>query len=272
MKKHRWLPALFTLFFVGKAWGESFSQPSVLHFNFVSKGVLGDQRLWLKAYGGYNHSQMGDLSTALRFWQSYFQGSGYVVTPSLDNSGVVVGTELGFSLDGKNAVSLSLDGINSGNYWIHADNGSSQIDQSITPYLLSVTLNYYRYFSSKNNRFYVGGGLGYGQALVHYRGPMAPGGEDQTADLWGGNLEGSVQVGEEFILVDSLVLELSIKGRYAAIPKVEASLPSGKAALEALPIGNTLLADEGYAASNGYHFSAIDFTGPDVKLSLNVYF
>lgn len=244
----------------------------ILRFSFVSKGVRGDQGLWFKAYGGYNHSQMGDLSTALRFWQSYFQGSGYTVTPSLDNSGLVVGTELGLSLDDKNSISLSVDGVNSGNYSLHADNGSTPFDQSITPYLLAVSLNYYRYLPGKNNRFYVGAGLGYGEALVHYQGPMAPSGENGTADLWGGGIQGSVQVGEEFILVDSLVLEVSIKGRSAYIPKVEAALPSGTAALEALPVGNTILANEGFAAANGYHFSSIDFTGPDVKLSLNVYF
>jgi hypothetical protein len=252
---------------------EVLSWPRILRFNFSSGKQTDRTQWWLKFYGGYNHSDMSTLINAVQSWSVFYQNAGYSTSATENVSGFTAGAELGLMLDKANALSLALDGVFSGQYQAEASDGpGNQVIQSIDPFLIASTLNYYHYFNQRNNRFYLGVGAGYGEAVVHYAGPFYPTQAETFTDLFGGGFVGDLQVGEELELSQHFTLEFAITGRYAHIPQVSAGMPGGPAALTTVPVGMTFLWNEANAGANGYKSTPLDFTGPDIKLSFNFYF
>lgn len=249
---------------------EVLSWPRILRFNFSSAKKKDQQAWWLKVYGGYNHSDMSALVNAAQSWNVFYQTNGYKTVSSSENvNGFMGGAELGLMLDKANAFSLALDGVFNGQFQAEANNGpQAAVIQTIDPFLVASTLNYYHYFYQKNNRFYIGLGAGYGEAIVHYAGPFGPSQAEAITDLFGGGFVGNLQVGEELELSGNFTLEFAITERFAQIPQVSANMDGEPVVLTTVPVGLNFLWNE----SNSYKSTPLDFTGPDVKLSFDFYF
>jgi len=244
--------------------------------NSMEERVNWGNKFWGRGFLGLNNCGMGDLTTAAASWNAYYKN--FTTSATVQTTGLAAGAESGYMLDAHDTISISADVLLSGSYKSHVnDNFGTSRDQTVDPIFLGAEANYYRYFLLDFGRFYVGAGAGLGTTTVHYTYTQTNG-PNSDGYFTGEGFVGSGQLGGEVYLNRRYSVEFSVKGRTAQFSKVTGmgtdpnTGASGSAAL--LKDKNGLLHAyfESSMSAYGYSYVPIDFSGFDLRVSVDYYF
>jgi len=232
--------------------------------------------LWMKLNSSYGFAGMGDLSSGAVAWNKTMNQNGTNGYAIARNTGVELGLESGYTLDKDDSLSLGVDYLGGEGYSASLVSPANEILQAINPATYSLSVNYYRYLTAGNNRLFVMGGMGYYMSMVSYfeSGP----GQPISGNFNGGNLGGTIGVGNEWYFSKAVGIELSGRMRFANISHIQGEatgLPagsSGTAALAILKNGTLGVQNTQTIGQNGNSaYASIDYTGFDLKLAMDIY-
>jgi len=255
-------------------------------------------KFWTKLQLGYSYSQLDDLTNAAN---NINKGTYTNADPNLplaykgnsisSNNGLHLGAELGFLLNPYMGLAIGVKGLAFNNYTANVAYQNSFADyenETLSPYLVPLTLDYYVFLPDAGGRFYLKAGVGYYVGDVHmdetysysnfYNQHESTQVENWVGDLYSGNVGFQVGVGREFAITNRLGVELYAQWRYAKLSNFRGTVVDqyGNSSEVALVTGATngvvdFDSPASVGAANGENYTTLDFTGFDAGFSLNFY-
>ncbi len=219
---------------------------------------------WLKITGGLGYGALGDLANAANVWNQEIAQARAQGTASFSNVGYRFVLEGGIPLDKTNSWSVQAD-FETGHNFEASLVYSSPVTQNISPQLLAFGMNYYHYFPYESGRFFLMGGVFFGEALVNFYSddPI----ETDSGVLTGNSFGFNLGFGNELKISPSTGFEISGRFRYLTISQVRNNYlvtsysNTGQVVLAADANGNLGLADTRSIGQGGLRYATVDFTG-----------
>lgn|GEM_PF-1950045 len=229
--------------------------------------------VWIKLNSSFGFATMQDLESDAQSWNKSSGSSGQNGLASARNTGIELGLESGVNLDEANIISFGLDYLGGEGYQVTVVSPNSDLLQSVNPDTYALGLNYYRNFTGGKSRLYAMGGVGYYFTQVRYY--QADSVSPVMGEFSGGAVGCSLGVGNEWFVTREVGLELSGRFRYAKIPQVQGSASNqtmGTTAALAVLRNGTLGVQPSQSLGQGNgDYASIDYTGFDVRLSMDLY-
>jgi hypothetical protein len=259
----------------------------------ASPGTIPDSPWWVRATAGYDYSFLGDVINGTKAWTPLFQAQGGSGSSFTENSGLLLGLETGWQLDGDNSISLSGENILSATQSQSATLGGGTQYQSFAPSLLEGSVNYYRcfhgLFGGKESRTFLTLGAGYYHATVQYTLNQTGGFSNASGTFTGDILGGTAGLVQEFKFSRDFGMDLSVRGRMANFSRMSAANVTGaqgiipgssgpySLTIYNLPVGgntySALLFDSNSRVGKvSDRYASVDYSGIDADASFSFYF
>jgi tetratricopeptide (TPR) repeat protein len=136
-------------------------------------------KTWFKLEGAYNYSTHQDLFTSADSLNKFITANGATGSAMADHGGGLTGLELGFLLNPNNGLAIGIRALRTNDYLNNENlqNGPATIggtvynsdfeNETISPYVYPLTLDYYLFLPDSGGRFFLSAGVGYYFGLVH---------------------------------------------------------------------------------------------------------
>ncbi len=199
----------------------------------LSADLFSDGNSFIRLYGGYDYSLLGDVIQNTKSTGTYYLSLGSTVGVSTDNSGILMGASFGKRLDDSSELSVNFEVISSQANTFSQTGSSSSAYQLIGPNLTDLSLVYaFDVLKGPGNRTTLSIGAGYYHAIVDYTDNVtytnpAQQGVAINGALTGDTAGGTVGISEQVQIAPSFALNLFARGRYASFSKIQASGLSG---------------------------------------------
>ncbi|HUO58393.1 MAG TPA: tetratricopeptide repeat protein [bacterium] len=253
-------------------------------------------KLWAKFDLGFNYSQQGDLLSSAATQNGLITANGWTGSAVASRNGYNAGGELGFLINPNNGLAIGLrylrnddstlnQNLQNGPAIVGANTYNSDFEnETLSPSVWPLTLDYYLFLPDASGRFFISAGLGYyfGQVHVEDNYSYVISANDETAsdtfsgDLTAGGVGFQVGLGRDWEISPRFGISLFARGRYARLTNFRGTVfgPNGGGANDGLavyPDGEVFSTDVSNIGNNGVKYATIDFTGFDVGASLNFY-
>jgi tetratricopeptide (TPR) repeat protein len=242
-------------------------------------------KFWTRFELGYDYAQQGDLTQGASIYNSQISPNGWSGSVSASTNGYDLGFEVGFLINPYNGLALGLRYMRTDDYTANVNFqpslGSPDFqDETLSPFVVPLTLDYYLYLPDSGGRFFLTGGIGYYFADVTVNDNFSftnAGGnaDDITGDLMGGAVGFQCGIGRDFALNDTMSLSVYGRFHYAKITNLKGTLSgnygSDTFGLAKLSDGTIDIDNAGNIGGNSETYATLDFTGFDVGIGLNFY-
>ncbi len=245
-------------------------------------------KLWTQFQLGYNYSLQSDLVNGAAAYNSLIKTEGGAGSVQASNSGLNLGFEIGFLIDPTDGLALGIHFLSTNDYTakVNFQNGISGTppdfqNETLSPYVIPFTLDYYYFIPDRDGRFFITGGVGYYAATLHVQNNYSyqiqtndPNNADyESGDLSSGGIGFQLGLGREWAIDKSFGFSLIARGRYARINNFRGVLTdtNGNSGNFELAKYSDSTIDVAPAGQNGASDGTLDFTGFDLIAALTFY-
>jgi hypothetical protein len=254
-------------------------------------------KLWVKVEGAFNYSVQTDLMNSANAQNKFITGYGGTGSALADTNGGMAGAEIGFLINPNSAFAIGLRGIRTNDYSsnLNLQNGPATVagtvydsdfeNETFTPSVYPLTVDYYLFLPDAGGRFFISGGVGYYYGLVHVEDNYSYviyNGDPNVSDTFSGDLtSGGVgfqaSIGRDFAVGRDLALSIFARGRYARLSNFRGNVynpNTGGTANDGLAVysdGSVHSTDVSNIGNNGVTYANIDFTGFDLGVALTFF-
>ncbi len=255
-------------------------------------------KLWIKLEGALNYSVQADLVNSATAQNQFIKASpGATGSALADPLGGMAGAEMGLLINPNSGIAIGLRGIRTTDYSsnLNLQNGPATVagtvydsdfeNETFTPSVYPLTLDYYLFLPDAGGRFFISGGVGYYYGLVHVEDNYSyviynndPNVSDTfSGDLTSGNVGFQVSIGRDFAVGRDLALSIFARGRYARLTNFRGTIynpNTGGSANDGLAVysdGSVHSTDVSNIGNNGVTYANIDFSGFDLGVALTFF-
>jgi hypothetical protein len=238
--------------------------------------------LWVSLYAGYDFANLGALGSDEKGLLDAAHAGGDTSTDGVDGNGILAGFAVGYDLDKRSALSLSVENTWTAESGMNITTGTDAgLFEKFTPTLLGVALNYdFTILRDKGMTTTLMVGGGFYHASVHYDSDFS--GDHVIGDFGQDNIGGTLGVREAVDLGGSLQLGLTARFRAADFGKLTAKdfqdngvdeSTGGPFALVTLPVSTfneVIPVPTSVSLPSGINDTDLDYTGFDGNVSLTL--
>lgn len=188
---------------------------------------------FIRVYGGYDYSLLGNLISGLKATTAYYLSFGATAVSSTSDNGIFLGAEYGKRLDASSELSLRLEFISSQADTFAQTNPDSYAYESFGPNLADLSLQYtFDILRGNGNRTSLSVGAGWYHTIVDYTDDenslITPVSDFQVNGAFTGDTAGgTLGLSEKIQLGPQFGLDLFVQGRWVQFSRVQASNLTG---------------------------------------------
>ena len=248
-------------------------------------------RLWSKLEVSYGYSVLTELFDSATAQNTFIANNNGTGSAMADNSGMGFRFELGFLLNPNNGLAIGVGYLQPNQYQNNLNLQNASVTyasdfetETISPYVVPLTLDYYLFLPDHDGRFFLSAGVGYYYSVVHvednysYNNLYGAGYNDHFyGDLNSGAVGFQIGLGREFAINRRFGISLFARGRYAKITNYQGTVTNpdtGATANDGLATfsdGSVHATDLSNIGNSGVKNTTLDFTGFDAGFALIFY-